>query len=231
MRRGDYIWIILLGAISAVLVIPATHKVFAEATNLHPYIMGFVKFAIMATMGELLGIRIGEGSWKKTTGMAYKAVIWGIVGMLVVLMFSIFSNGVAGAVKANLLFVGSGALKSILSAFFISAIMNLTFGPMFMAAHRISDTYIDMRAEGKSISLQEVIDKIEWSSFIKFIVGKIVPFFWIPAHTITFLLPAEYRVIVSAYLSVALGIILAYARRRQIQNLGQVTINLRKREV
>ncbi|WP_461391900.1 hypothetical protein [Desulfosporosinus fructosivorans] len=42
--------------------------------------------------------------------MAYKTVIWGIVGMLIVLMFSIFSNGVAGAVKVNLLFVGSSPL-------------------------------------------------------------------------------------------------------------------------
>lgn len=27
--------------------------------------------------------------------------------------------------------------------------MNLTFGPVFMAAHRISDTYIEMRARGE----------------------------------------------------------------------------------
>jgi hypothetical protein len=40
---------------------------------------------------------------------------------------------------------------------------------------------------------------------------KTIPFFWIPAHTITFLLPADFRILFAAILGVALGIILAIA--------------------
>ena len=224
MKRGDFIWIIIISAITASLLIPASHKVIMDATNLHPYVMGFIKFAILSTMGELLAIRIGEGRWKRTAGMAYKTVVWGIVGVLIVLMFSIFSNGVAGAAKANLLFAGSGTLKTFLIAFYTSTILNLTFGPAFMAAHSISDAYIDMKAEGGNKSLQKVISKIDWCSFIKFVVGKTIPFFWIPVHTITFMLPGEYRIIAAAYLSVALGIILGFAKRMKTDVVSGINI-------
>jgi hypothetical protein len=92
--------------------------------------------------------------------------------------------------------------------------MNFTFGAMFMAAHRVSDTYIDLRSAGNKVNLSQTIEKIEWSTFIKFVIGKTIPFFWIPAHTITFLLPPQYRVLWAAYLSVALGVILSYAKRK-----------------
>ena len=92
--------------------------------------------------------------------------------------------------------------------------MNLTFAPVFMAVHRFTDTYIDMRSENKSVTMAQVMDEIDWKGFIRFVVGKTVPLFWIPAHTITFLLPVQYRVISAAYLSIALGLILAYARRK-----------------
>lgn len=36
-------------------------------------------------------------------------------------------------------------------------------------------------------------------------------FFWIPAHTITFLLPPDYQVLFAALLGIALGTILAIA--------------------
>ncbi len=215
MKWGDFFWLAVFSGITALLIIPETHRIFVELTNTYPYMMGFVKFAIMATMGELLSIRIISGKWEKTPGMVYKAVIWGIVGMLIVLMFGIFSFGVEGCIKSKLLFAGNEFFAPILSAFFISAIMNLTFAPVFMAAHRMTDTYIEMRTEGLKTSWSDIIDKIDWKDFIRFVVGRIVPFFWIPMHTITFFLPSEYRVLMAAYLSIALGVILYYAGRRK----------------
>ena len=44
-----------------------------------------------------------------------------------------------------------------------------------------------------------------------FVFKKTIPFFWIPAHTITFLLPGQYQVLFAALLGVALGIILSIA--------------------
>lgn len=86
MKLGDYAWLLALSILSAGLLVPSTRQVFISLTQEHPYVMGFLKFAILATMGELLVIRLLSGQWKKTAGMFPKAIVWGIVGMLVVLM-------------------------------------------------------------------------------------------------------------------------------------------------
>ncbi|MBK5251987.1 MAG: hypothetical protein JJE29_05070 [Peptostreptococcaceae bacterium] len=48
--------------------------------------------------------------------------------------------------------------------------------------------------------------------FVSFVLAKTIPFFWIPAHTLTFLLPGQYRVLAAAMLSIALGLILTLAK-------------------
>lgn len=213
MNRGDFLWLGVLCGLSAILIVPFTHQIFISNTQNHPYIMGFIKFAVLATMGELLALRIVSGRWIKPVGMPYKCLIWGLIGMCIVLMFDIFQNGVAGSVRNGLLFAGNGEYSRVLNAFYISTIMNLTFGPVFMAAHRVTDTYIDLREGGQNPGWFSVVAKIDWQGFIRFVVGKTIPYFWIPAHTITFLLPPEYRVLMAAYLSICLGAILSYARR------------------
>jgi hypothetical protein len=62
--------------------------------------------------------------------------------------------------------------------------------------------------------MRAVVDKIDFYGFISFVVLKTIPIFWIPAHTVTFLLPPEYRVLMAAFLSIALGGILAFAKRK-----------------
>jgi hypothetical protein len=86
--------------------------------------------------------------------------------------------------------------------------------------HRITDTYIEL-SEGKvknlkKIKLDDVVSKINLKTFISFVVMKTIPLFWIPAHTITFLLHAGYRVLFAAYLSIALGVILTVAKTKSI---------------
>jgi len=200
---------------------PASHQVFVDITRHHPYIMGFAKFAILATMGELLAVRIIAGRWENPPGVIYRSAIWGMVGMLIVLMFEIFLNGVVGAVSKGLLWVNDGSSHKIWIALWIGTIMNLTFAPAFMTAHRITDTYIDLICgEGiplGEIKLSDVIGKIDWQGLVSFVFLKTIPIFWIPAHTITFLLPPEYRVLAAAYLSIALGAILAYGKRGKVQ--------------
>ena len=93
--------------------------------------------------------------------------------------------------------------------------MYLTFGIVFVAMHRASDTYIDLRMNGEKPSLIKLIETINWQAFISFIVIKTIPLFWIPAHTVTFLLPAALRIVAAAYLSIVLGVILVYANRRK----------------
>jgi len=211
MKKGDFIWGASLIAIILLLVMPSTHKVFISATKTHPYIVGFIKFAILAMMGEILAGRIVTGEYKKPVGLISKAVVWGFLGMVITLIFGIYATGVGAAQAKGLLPSG----PQILFAFFVSSIMNLSFAPTMMAFHRFTDTYIDMKYDGKNPNMSTIANAIDWDGFVSFVVAKTIPFFWIPAHTITFMLPAEYRVLAAAFLSIALGAILAFAKKKK----------------
>lgn len=218
MKRGDLIWGASLAAIVLFLLYPATHAQFVAVNKAYPYTMGFVKFAVLATMGELLALRIVTGVWKQPVGLVWRAVIWGLLGVVIVLMFEVFATGMMSAIRKGMLPGGNSATATFVTALWISTVMNLAFAPTFMALHRITDTYLDL-ADGKfanlsNVELRKVIGAIDWHGFISFVVLKTLPLFWIPAHTVTFLLPPEYRVLVAAFLSIALGAILAFAKRK-----------------
>lgn len=216
MKKGDFIWGLVLIAISVFLFAPTTGKFYLAIVSSYPYLTGYVKFAILATMGELLAVRIAKGEWLKPSGLLYKALVWGIFGIIITFMFRLFPAGIAGTIK-----MGSELMGLVVSAFLSSAIMNLTFAPVFMATHRITDSFIEMKVEKKSIKLSEIIEIIDWPGFIKAIVCKTIPFFWIPVHTVCFLLPSNYRVLTAAYLSIVLGAILAYIKNKKTKEVTQ----------
>ncbi|HYE81679.1 MAG TPA: hypothetical protein VEG39_05865 [Clostridia bacterium] len=213
-------WFGTLFAIAFILSYPSTHTIFVSATKAHPYIMGFIKVAILATMGELMALRIVAGEWKKPVGLPYRVFVWGLLGMAFVIVFDIFAGGVAGAMSKALLPTSTDkTVNQVLFAFFTSSFMNLVFAPTFMLFHRVTDTFIDL-GEGRMskiarITLGEVVDKIDFHGFISFVVIKTIPIFWIPAHTVTFMLAPEYRVLMASFLSIAMGGILAFAKRRK----------------
>jgi hypothetical protein len=82
-------------------------------------------------------------------------------------------------------------------AFAISATINLQFGPFLVIMHRLLDNAI---AREKN-----------WNNIGKGMLSLI--WFWIPAHTITFILPRPYQIGLAAIWSVVLGIILGYYNR------------------
>lgn len=214
MKRGNFLWGAVLFIWIIILVVPTSRIVFITITDAHPYAGGFIKFAILASMGDLLGIRVLKGKWIIPKGIIYKAVVWGAIGMMVTLVFTVYMGGVAAAqASARLPFKGS----NLAQAFFGSAIMNVTFGPMMMAFHRFTDMYIDIKYDKKEskVTLKKLIAKNDWNSLVEFSWLKTCPFFWIPAHTIVFLLPSQYRVIISAFLSIALGLLLALAKKEK----------------
>lgn len=219
MQRGDIYWGLLLTGISAILVVPATHELFLTATRSHPYLMGFIKVSILATMGELLARRIVAGHWDIPVGMPWRFTVWGLIGISFVTVFELFSSGTAALISKSLLpTLAEETGRRFSQAFWTSTLMNLIFAPGFMALHRITDGFID-EGQGtwsgiRGVSLATVMKKQDWSGFVGFVVVKTIPLFWIPAHTITFLLAPEYRVLMASYLSIALGGILAFARIR-----------------
>ncbi len=216
MKKGDFIWGGLFLGFCLILAIPSTREAFIAFTDTYKLIGGFLKFSVLATMGELLARRVGTGEWEFPSYFFLRALVWGVLGALITMIFTIYATGVLELQEIGVLpFKGS----AFSFAFFTATLMNITFGPTFMYTHRITDTYLDMRHEGvKNISITKVVQRIDTASFVSFVVMKTVPFFWIPAHTLTFLLPGQYRVLAAAMLSIALGLILTVAKKKQSDN-------------
>lgn len=213
MKKGDISWSLLLFGIIMFLVLPNTRELFELATNSYPYLMGFIKFAILATMGEFLTLRIVNNEWEVPAGLFYRIVIWGFLGIVIVLVFDLFNSGVAKLLTKDML---PGSSSGFSLAFFTSFLMNMIFAPTMMAFHSVTDAYIDLtfKENKQEVNLKTVVEEVSWSHFVSFVVLKTIPFFWIPAHTIVFLLPVEYRIITAAFLSMALGAILAFASKK-----------------
>ena len=197
--------IFLIAFIILSVFVPA----FASFAGKHPYFMGFFKFAFLATAGELISARMATAKWAVPCYIFARWVIWGIIGIWITYMMKIFGAGVASLMVTGLLpSVANTFFNTLLRAFFISATMNLCFAPTFMALHKCSDTYLALKKERGSATLSEIIDAVDWKRFASFTLLKTVPLFWIPAHTVTFLLPTQFQVMLAALLSIALGVIL-----------------------
>jgi hypothetical protein len=220
MRKLDLLWGGVLVVIIVLLLAPVSHGLLMKLSTSHMYLMAFGKFAVLATMGELLVLRILSNGWQMPAGLIWRAVIWGLLGSVIALVFRLYATGVSGALQSGLLPAFGGEAGSRFAfAFFTSVLMNALFAPTFMAFHRVTDSYIELGCGniGKilRLRLQDVLDTVDWNGFIRFVVCKTIPLFWIPAHTITFLLPPEYRVLMAAFLSIALGAILGFAKRNR----------------
>lgn len=201
-----------IGAFAAVLVIQPSREIFKSLSSAYPYGMGFVKFALLATAGELLAATIANKTPTSPVKVVWRFVIWGIIGVWITFMMKVYSSAVTSMMSQSLL---PGGNSIFLKAFYTSVIMNTTFGPTFMAVHKCTDKVLEVKASKQKASLPTVITGINWTNFVDFTLFKTVPLFWIPAHTVTFLLPAEYQVMMAAALSVALGIILSLGKRKK----------------
>ena len=74
--------------------------------------------------------------------------------------------------------------------------MNLIFAPVMMTIHKITDIHIEKNSGKigcllKRINFGEIMSGMNWNVQWNFVFKKTIPLFWIPAHTITFLLPAS----------------------------------------
>ncbi len=203
MRRTDVYVTLVAAVVVVLLVIPATHHAFFGFTDEHYVLGGFVKFFLFASFGDLLSHRLRHGDWR-VPGMLAKAFAWGVIGVFVVFAFHIFTAGVTALQAEGVLPFGE---VRFFFAFFTSLFMNLFFAPAMMLSHRISDSFIEMRVKKTGKSLKEALEKIDYSAFIRMLF-RTIPFFWLPAHTITFLLSPTYRAFFAALLGVMLGLFL-----------------------
>ncbi len=209
--KGDILWSLLLLLWIIMLVVPALREQFLSITESHPYIGGFVKFFLLASMGDMLGFRVLHNRWQFPQGFIAKAVLWGLLGIAITLVFTVYMSGASAAMTSGRLpFAG----HRFALAFFGSSIMNLTFGPMMYVYHKFGDLYIDAKIQhGGKVTVKELVDKLDWYGLVSFSWLKTCLFVWIPMHTLVFLLPSEYRVLASAFLSILLGILVALSKK------------------
>ena len=206
----DLAWLAVLVMVLVLMLVPPMadwYQVFNRET---PYLSAFFKFMLLAPMGELLASRLRQGAWTKPSFLVGRALVWGFLGMVIALAFVLFQGGVAAASQNGLL---PAVMPPLVTAFVTSVLINVLFAPGMMAFHRLSDAYFDLRADGDAKpGIQAIAQRIHWGSFLGVVVAKTIPLFWIPAHTVTFLLPAGYRVLMAAMLSIALGLIMALVK-------------------
>jgi hypothetical protein len=220
-KKGDVLWGLFLLIWVFILAVPSFRDVFIKITGEHPYMGGFVKFFILATMGDLLGVRILKSKWLLPTGFFYKACLWGLLGMAITLIFTVFSGG-AGAAQATGMLPFDNSKPA--HAIFTSTLMNLTFGPMMYIYHKFGDLYIEavLEKKGSKITVQELIHQVDWVTMVSFSWLKTCLLIWIPLHTLVFLLPPEYRVLASAFLSILLGILISISKKDRKKSVAVV---------
>jgi len=203
--------------------IPNAIPVIGSFAQAHGFFMSFFKFAILCTLGELVALRITTKKYIHTGfGFLPRFITWGVIGLVIHTAFIVYATGTPSFLLAVGFPIPADALtsKSFLVrlglAFSISTLMNILFAPLFMTVHGILSMHIEKtggttKGFFSPIHVSKLISGIDWSMLWGFVFKKTIPFFWIPAHTITFLLPPEMRVLFAAFLGVALGIILAFA--------------------
>jgi len=225
MKKNDLIFSISILAVLAIFIfIPPVTQWYLQFNKEHGMVMSFFKFALLATLGEIIALRIRTGNYNEPGfGILPRMIVWGFLGLAINIAFQIFSTGgpvflaylgLAGAPEAM---KGDFSMLKLLDAFTISTTMNLTFAPVMMTFHKITDTHIiktggTVKGLFSPIPFAAIFRNMNWDVMWNFIFKKTIPFFWIPAHTITFLLPAEFRVLFAALLGIALGLILTIGK-------------------
>ena len=228
MKKRDLIFAIIAVAFFApFFLFPGLYRWYEEVNRAHPFILAFFKFALLATAGESLGLRIQRGRYNESGfGLLPRAIVWGVLGIWIAAAMKLYGSGapkfVEGLGVSGVAAAMSGGISwlKLLGAFSISVWMNTTFAPVFMTCHKVTDTHIlkhggSLKAFVMPLRFGEVLGGIDWRKQWSFVFAKTIPFFWIPAHTVTFLLPSEWQVLFAAFLGVALGVLLSVSALKQ----------------
>jgi len=232
MKKSDVFFVLFLLLIFVPFFISNDIYSFYKDFNTgYPFLISFLKFAVLATLGELLGLRIRHGHYfEKGFGVIPRAIVWGFLGISIKMAFIIFGEGAPRMLQVMGIqfpvdppsvilkqdFFATFSGLQVLSAFAVSVTMNVFFAPIFMTFHKITDTHIlanggSWKCLLKPIPFGKILHDMNWKVQWNFVIMKTIPFFWIPAQTINFLLPPEMRILVAALLGIVLGVILSIA--------------------
>lgn len=228
MKRSDFYFILaVLALFLPFALIDPLYAWYNSFNAEHGMVMSFLKFAILSTMGEMLGCRISTGKYVTPSfGILPRMVIWGFLGMGINMAMIIFSKGTPMFLEymgfenaSTLLAAESFSMDKLWVALSVSVAMNTIFAPVFMTFHKITDAHIaefggSLKALVTPIPMSRRFAELNWNVQWGFVFKKTIPFFWYPAHTVTFLLPPEQRVLFAALLGIVLGVLLAVASKK-----------------
>ncbi len=224
MKRSDlYLVAVIILAALPFFVSDTPAIIYKQLNASHPYMLAFAKFAILSTLGEMMGLRIKSGSYLYPEfGVAPRAIVWGFYGVWIAVAMKCFAAGAPTMVESlgfegvRSAMAGGFSAEKLLGAFSISVMMNTCYAPVFMTLHKITDAHIVANGGSicsllRPIKMGESFANIDWRTQWGFVFKRTIPLFWIPAHTITFLLPSDVQVLFAALLSIFLGILLSIA--------------------
>jgi hypothetical protein len=232
MKKKDVLVLIPFVVLIVLALLPGNIEAFKNWTQRWPYLSSFLKFSVLATFGESLALRLKTGAYTRPGfGLACRALAWGLLGMFIFVSFAIFSNGAPSVLRTLGMaqvpdLAGPFSLSLVPVAFIISLTMNLIQAPVLMVLHKISDNHIAHTGGSLRRYLSTRLDmaasfrEIDWNVMWGFVFKKTIPLFWIPAHTITFLLPPYLRVLFAAALGTVLGVFLSLAAQSAHQGQG-----------
>lgn len=165
----------------------------------YPLFSAMLQFAILGTLGDIISKCIIQGRIHlpfSSKTLFLKMLSWALLAITIKYAFVGFQGFVDSLVDSQLL----PELSPFTRALSISVLMNLQFGVFLVIFHRLLDNII---AQQKN-----------WTGLDKGIYSLI--WFWIPAHTITFMLDKPYQIGLAAVWSLMLGLILGYYNRDKI---------------
>ncbi len=173
---------------------------YIEIVKAYPIYSAMVQFAILGTLGDVFSKWMQQGKIHKPYNVSIillKMLEWAIIAITIKYAFVGFQGFVDGLVAHHLL----PELSNFGRAFTVSATMNLQYGLFLVIFHRFLDNLIAKQNN--------------WENIDKGMFSLI--WFWIPAHTITFMLDKPYQIGLAAIWSVVLGFILGYYNRESKQ--------------
>lgn len=222
-----YFALVILAIFLPFVFIDSLYEWYKSFNAAHGMVMSFIKFGLLSTLGEMLGCRISTGNYVTPTfGVVPRMIVWGFLGMGINMAMIIFSKGTPmfmeymGMENAVASFNAAGfTMDKLWVALAVSVAMNTIFAPVFMTFHKITDAHIaacggSLKAFVTPIPMAKRFAELNWQAQWGFVFKKTIPFFWYPAHTITFLLPGEQRVLFAAILGIVLGVLLALATKK-----------------
>lgn len=165
----------------------------------YPLLSAMLQFAILGTLGDVIAKCIIQGRIHmpfSTKVLFLKMSAWALLAITIKYAFVGFQGFVDSLIASELL----PELGLFSRALAVSVLMNLQFGVFLVIFHRLLDNMIAGVSNWKD--LEKGIYSLIW--------------FWIPAHTVTFMLDKPFQIGLAAIWSVMLGLILGYYNKSKI---------------